>query len=102
MQGRVEGTINLPHHRVVIGTEGRVLANVHAAEVEVHGNVEGDIRGDEHVAVSATGDVVGNISAPRVSLADGARFRGAIDMDVKHDMRKTVTKPVVMAATDRA
>lgn len=102
VRGRVEGAINLPQNRVVVGHDGRVFANIHAAEVEINGYVEGDIRGDEHVAVHETGDVVGNISAPRVSLEDGARFRGAIDMDVKPEARKGVAKPIVMAATERA
>jgi cytoskeletal protein CcmA (bactofilin family) len=100
VRGRVEGSINLPKRRVVVGADGRVQANVHAAHIEVHGTVEGDIRGDEHVAVSATGDVTGNISAPRVSLEDGGRFRGAIDMDIKPE-RKSVTKPIGIAAADR-
>ncbi|MEM7408115.1 MAG: polymer-forming cytoskeletal protein [Pseudomonadota bacterium] len=105
VNGRVEGSITLPHNRVVIGEEGRVQANVHAGVLEVFGTVEGDVRADEQVTLRASGDVVGNIAAPRVSIEDGARFRGAIDMDVKaapSDVRKGVTKPVIMSAADRS
>lgn len=104
VNGRVEGSITLPQHRVVVGSEGRVQANVHAAIVEVFGTVEGDLRADDQVTLRDSGDVVGNIAAPRVSIEDGARFRGAIDMDVKTspgEVRKGVTKPVIMSAADR-
>lgn len=104
INGRVEGNVSLPLSRVTVGAEGRVQANIHARAIDVHGAVEGDLRGDEQVSVRATGDVMGNISAPRVALADGARFRGAIDMDLKNspgDVRKGKTRPMVMAAVDR-
>jgi len=104
INGRVEGNLNLPLGRVTVGVEGRVFANIHARVVDVHGTVEGDLRGDEQVCVRACGDVNGNISAPRVSLADGSRFRGSIDMDLKAsagDARKGKTRPIVMAAVDR-
>ena len=104
INGRVEGNLSLPLSRVTVGVEGRVFANIHARVIDVQGTVEGDLRGDEQVCVRATGDVNGNISAPRVSLADGSRFRGSIDMDVKTapgDARKGKTRPVVMAAVDR-
>ena len=104
VNGRIEGSVNLTHHRIVIGIDGRVQANVHARIIEVLGNVEGDLRGDEQVILRESGNVVGNIAAPRVSIEEGARFRGAIDMDVKSspsDARKGVTKPVIMSAADR-
>ena len=104
VNGRIEGNISLPSSRVTIGEDGLVQANIHARVIDVHGRVEGDLRGDEQVSVQASGDVVGNISAPRVSLADGSRFRGAIDMDVKAavgELRKPVTRPIAMAAVDR-
>ncbi|RKZ37471.1 MAG: polymer-forming cytoskeletal protein [Gammaproteobacteria bacterium] len=83
VQGRVEGTITLRQNTLTVGREGRVKANVHAKLVRVEGNVEGDLRGDEQVIVNRSGNVQGNIVAPRVTLEDGCKFRGTIDMDVK-------------------
>jgi cytoskeletal protein CcmA (bactofilin family) len=103
VNGRIEGNVSLAQHRVVIGPAGRVHANVHARQIEVHGTVEGDLRGDEQVTIRSTGNVIGNISAPQVSIEPGSRFRGSIDMDVKGgaDGRKGVNKHIMMAATDR-
>lgn len=78
--GRVEGTISLRGHRLTVGPTGRLHAEVHAREVFVAGLIVGDITAAERVEISATGSVQGQICAPRVVLADGARFRGKIDM----------------------
>ena len=103
INGRLEGSVSLPKHRVVIGKDGRVHANVHANVVEVHGMVEGDLRGDSQVTVRNTGNVAGNITAPQVSIEPGSRFRGSIDMDVKPivEGRKGMTKPIIMPSGDR-
>jgi cytoskeletal protein CcmA (bactofilin family) len=79
LQGRIQGSI---HHtqRIIIGTGGAVVGNIHARVVVIDGNVEGDLHGMESVVVHQTGRVVGNIFAPRVGLVDGAIFNGRIDM----------------------
>lgn len=82
IQGYVEGTIDLKHHRLTIGKEGSLKADVFAKTIIVEGRVEGDLHGDERVAIRKTSDVRGNIVAERVCLEDGAKFRGSIDMDV--------------------
>jgi cytoskeletal protein CcmA (bactofilin family) len=80
IQGRIEGTVTLKKHNVVIGPEGNVRANVHGRSVTVEGEVAGDLHGQEQVVLRKTAKVEGNIKAPRVTLEDGARFRGGIDM----------------------
>lgn len=84
INGRIEGTVNLTRNdsTVIIGKEGRVKADIHAKVVEVEGRVEGDLKGDEQVIIRRSANVMGNISAPRVSLEDGCKYRGTIDMDV--------------------
>jgi cytoskeletal protein CcmA (bactofilin family) len=81
IQGRVEGTINLSSNQVSVGESGEVSANIQAKNVKIDGKVTGDITGIEKVVISKSGNVRGNIVAPRVILEDGAQFKGTIDMD---------------------
>lgn len=81
VQGQVEGTVTLKQNNVTVGKEGRIKANVHARVIEIEGQVEGDLRGDEQVVVRRSGNIRGNVVAPRVTLEDGCRFKGSIDMD---------------------
>ena len=81
IQGRVEGSISLKKNLVTVGKDGRVNATVSAQIIRVEGTVEGELRGKEQVIVTRTGSVNGNIVAPRVTLEDGCRFKGAIDME---------------------
>lgn len=83
VQGTVEGTINLKHNNLTIGQEGNVNANIQAHSITVEGTLKGDVFGDEMVIIKKSGNVHGNISAPRVSLEDGAKFKGSMDMDYK-------------------
>jgi cytoskeletal protein CcmA (bactofilin family) len=81
VEGRVDGTIHLKNNDLTVGQSGRVNANVTANVVRIDGEVTGDIIGIEKVVVTKTGRVHGNIVGPRVTLEDGAKFKGAIDMD---------------------
>ena len=82
VQGSVEGTISLGENLVTIGKEGRVNATVSARIINIEGEVQGDLQGNEQVVVRRSGNVRGNISSPRVMLEDGCRFKGSIDMDL--------------------
>ena len=81
VQGRIEGSIALKKNLVTVGKDGRVNATVNAQIIRVEGTVEGELRGREQVIVTRTGSVSGNIVAPRVTLEDGCRFKGSIDME---------------------
>ena len=83
IQGNVEGTINLKQNNLTIGQNGDISANIYARTVTVEGTLKGDIYGDEKVVIKKSGNVNGNVTAPRVSLEDGARFKGSMDMDYK-------------------
>jgi len=80
IDGSFEGIIALPDHRLQVGRTGRVHADVDARAVVVEGEVVGNIHAEDRVEVAATGSVFGDICAARVVLADGARFKGSIDM----------------------
>ncbi len=81
IEGKVEGTVNLKGHDLSVGQSGVVQADIAASIVRIDGEVTGDISGAEKVVVSMNGRVKGNIVAPRVTLEDGAKFKGSIDMD---------------------
>ena len=84
IQGHVEGTITLQGHNVTISKSGKVKANIEANQIIVEGELEGDMNGDEKVVIRDTGNVRGNIIAPRVTLEDGAMFKGSIEMEPRH------------------
>ena len=81
IQGRVEGAVNLTKHNLTVGPDGVLKADIDARTVIVEGQVEGDIRGQEQIILRHSARVVGGIAAPRVTLEDGAVFRGGIEMD---------------------
>ena len=81
IEGKVDGSIKLDANEVAIGQAGHVKADVSARIVRIDGHVEGDITGKEKVIITRSGNVRGNIKAPRVTLEDGAIFKGSIDMD---------------------
>jgi cytoskeletal protein CcmA (bactofilin family) len=81
IEGRVEGRIELRDHNLVIGPKGKIQAEIHAKTVTVHGEVTGNIRGDDRVEITNGGMVKGDIHAPRIVVADGARFKGTVDME---------------------
>jgi cytoskeletal protein CcmA (bactofilin family) len=80
IEGEVNGTVKLAENELVIGNSGRVHADIEAKTVRIEGEVQGDITGRERVVITASGNVQGNVSAPRVMLEDGGRFKGSIDM----------------------
>ena len=83
IEGKVEGTIELKDNHLTIGKQGTVKADVIAKSITVEGTVEGDIIASERIAIKSSSNVSGNVSADRVTLDDGAKFRGSIDMDTK-------------------
>lgn len=81
IEGKVKGNIHLGANEVTVGKTGEVNADVTAKLIRVAGKVRGDLTGKEKVIISSTGNVQGNIVAPRMLLEDGAVFKGSIDMD---------------------
>jgi cytoskeletal protein CcmA (bactofilin family) len=80
IQGHVEGSVNLKQHSVTVGPDGKVKASVAGRLVTIQGRVEGDVTAEEQVVLRSSASVQGDITAPRVVLEDGARFRGGVDM----------------------
>lgn len=101
IEGEVHGTITLADNELVVGNSGRVKADVEAKAIRIEGSVEGDIVGHERVVITASGDVQGNLIAPRVVLEDGGRFKGSIDMGGSQPASKA-PKPARSESTEPA
>jgi cytoskeletal protein CcmA (bactofilin family) len=80
IEGYVEGRIELRDHVLTIGPNGRIKAEVFAKAVIVLGEVAGNVTANEKVEIRDNGSVDGDIVSPRVAIAEGAHFRGSVDM----------------------
>lgn len=80
IDGKVEGTISLSGNRVTIGRNGQVAANITAREVVVLGKVRGNVSASDRVDIRSEGSLNGDVSAARISIEDGAFFKGGIDI----------------------
>jgi cytoskeletal protein CcmA (bactofilin family) len=80
IEGQVEGKIELRQHALTIGPNGKIKAQIFAKSVIVLGEVHGNVTATEKVDIRDNGSVDGDIAAPRVAIAEGAHFRGSIDM----------------------
>ena len=80
VDGKIDGTIQLPEHVLTIGRAGRVTAQVSAKSVVVLGRLNGTIRASDKVSIAETGRVEGQISAPRLAVAEGACLQGTVDV----------------------
>ena len=79
IEGTIRGKIDLSSD-LRVGTKARLEATVHARNVTVEGKITGDISADDRVELVASASVDGNIKAPKIVVAEGAKFRGSVDM----------------------
>jgi cytoskeletal protein CcmA (bactofilin family) len=91
IEGHVEGTIQLKEHVLTIGPNGRIKAQVFAKSVVVLGEVTGNVTASDKVDIRDNGSVDGDIISPRVAIAEGAHFRGSVDMQRKGGAPATPT-----------
>jgi len=87
IDGKVEGSVNLPGNRVTVGRNGQVSASITAREIVVLGKVRGNVVASDRVDIRAEGALTGDVAAARISIEDGAFFKGGIDI------RKPDAKP---------
>ena len=99
IEGKVEGEIRVKNHSVTVGDSGQVKADVYAKSVQVQGEVLGSLYGQEDVAIRRSGQVQGNIVAPRVTLEDGSTFRGSIDMRAPEPLKETAAASASASAS---
>ncbi len=80
IDGKVEGAISLPGNRVTVGRNGQVAANITAREIVVLGKVRGNVTASDRVDIRSEGSLTGDVTAQRISIEDGAFFKGGIDI----------------------
>lgn len=100
IEGHVEGKIELKDHVLTIGPNGKIKAQVFAKSVIVLGEVNGNVTATEKVDIRDGGSVDGDIVSPRVAIAEGAHFRGSVDMQRKAGVsaQASASKPAAQAA----
>lgn len=98
VDGEVEGSISLRGQSLTVGPNGRVRANIEARNVILHGRVDGDIAATDRVELRKTASLSGDISTARISIEDGAFFKGTIDIQKPEPALKIESKPQAAAA----
>jgi cytoskeletal protein CcmA (bactofilin family) len=104
IDGKVEGAINLPGNRVTVGRNGQVAANIMAREVVVLGKVRGNVHASDRIDIRSEGSLTGDVIAARISIEDGAFFKGGIDIrkpgagDAKGGISIPAEEPVTVNA----
>jgi cytoskeletal protein CcmA (bactofilin family) len=91
LDGEVEGSIELRQHRITVGPNGRVKANINASEIVILGKVDGNVHGEERVEVKRSGVLNGDIKTQRILIEDGAYFKGSVD--IHRDSAKPAETP---------
>src|SRR5271157_1876888 len=97
VDGEVEGSISLRGQSLTIGPNGRVRANIEARNVIVHGRVDGDIHASERVELRKSASLSGDITTARISIEDGAFFKGTIDIQKPEPAPKMEPRPQTTA-----
>ena len=80
VDGKLEGSVELPNNSMTVGVNGQVQANVTAREVVILGKLNGNVTAGDRVEIRAQGALTGDVSAARISIEDGAFFKGGIDI----------------------
>ena len=88
IEGRVEGKVKLAKN-LIVGQSGIVEAEVEAENIKIGGTVTGNISAQNKVEIDPSGTMIGDIRAPKVIVAEGAHFKGNVDMDASRKSLKT-------------
>lgn len=97
IDGRVEGSVTFKDHRVTVGRNGVVQANISAREVVIMGKVTGNVECSDRVDIRSEGTLNGDVVSARISVEDGAMLRGSVQLnpteqkqDKSHDTPKAM------------
>ena len=102
VDGRIEGTVTFKDHRVTVGRNGVVTANISAREVVIMGKVTGNVECSDRVDIRSEGSLTGDVVSQRISVEDGALLRGSVQLtpaaEQKHEKSSSHESPRVLAA----
>ena len=99
VDGDVEGSIESLENKVTVGPNGRVQASIKAREVIILGQVQGDVETSDKVDIRKDAKLVGNITTARISIEDGALFKGSIDIRKPEPKPSATAAPIARPAT---
>ena len=91
IDGKVEGKIELKQHHLTIGPGGNITADIHAKRITIQGEVRGNVTAQDVVEIQTGGKLRGDIITPRITISDGAFFKGNVEME---DTRSTSKQPI--------
>jgi cytoskeletal protein CcmA (bactofilin family) len=87
VDGRIEGTVNIPENRVTVGRNGVVTADVNAREVVIMGKVHGNIICSDRLDIRSEGSVTGDVVVQRISVEDGAILKGSVQVQAANEQK---------------
>ena len=99
IDGSVEGLVQLEDRKLTVGASAKVTADVIAREVVVYGNVKGNLRARDRIEIKKDGSVVGDLTTARISIEDGAYFKGSIEIDKTGDASDDSSKSAFARTT---
>ena len=100
IDGKIEGTLTFKDHRVTVGRNGSVQANISAREVVIMGKVTGNVECSDRVDIRSEGTLNGDVVSARISVEDGAMLRGSVQLtpSAEHKQEKSHDVPKSFAA----
>ncbi len=97
VDGRIEGTINLADHRVTVGRNGNIHANINAKEVVIMGKVTGNVECSDRVDIRSEGSLTGDVITHRISVEDGALLKGSVQVRAEEkNNKKDQSRPSIV------
>ena len=97
VHGQVEGIIDFRENQVIVSKTGSVHADIYGKVITIEGEVEGSLFAEEKIVLQPSGVVRGNMTAPRVKVEDGAKFKGNVDTESRNTQRQPKLKEVPLA-----
>ena len=97
IQGQVEGKIDLKNNNITVGKNGRIKADIFGKVISIEGEVEGNLFGEEKIVLRQSAVVRGNMTAPRIKVEDGAKFKGNVDTESINTAQQSKLREVPLA-----
>jgi len=97
VHGQVEGIIDFKKSQVIVSKTGNIKADIYGKIITIGGEVKGSLFGEEKIVIQPSGVVRGNMTAPRVHVEDGAKFKGNVDTESMNTERQPKLKEVPLA-----